>query len=175
MKQFLFISAAIAYVVTGLVGTKTYAYVDTESLDGTIGRLMVPLILFSVLVAAAFFYGFIKAFPGGFARQKKIGRIAIPIAIALVSFAINRGLVMICNSSLGKQETFDISGRVTDRWSERDSRRSRSYYVVVDDTVSRKQYRFRTGKYVYDNFDSYSEFSRKFTTGSLGIIYREEL
>lgn len=173
MKQVLFILALIAYLIIGLVGLATHAYVDTASLNGAVSRLMVPLILFSLVIAAAFFYGFIKAFPKGFERQKTIGKIAIPIVFALLSFAINRGFVMIWNTSLGKQQTFYISGRVTDKWWER-SRRSKRYYIAVQDTVTGKYYEFKTRKSIYDNFESYSEFSLKFTTGSLGIIYREE-
>lgn len=173
MKQVLFILAVIAYLIVGLVGLATHAYVDMVSLDKAVSRLMVPLILLSLVMAAAFLYGFIKAFPRGFANQKRLGKIALPIVFAILAFAINRGFIMIWNTSLGKQETFYISGHVTDKWWEK-SRRSKTYYIAVQDTVTGKRYEFKTRKSIYDNFESYSEFSRKFTTGSLGIIYREE-
>lgn len=173
MKVLFFVVIGLYFIIT-LIGTWHWDYLDVGTRDGFYADNRGLLILIALVTGTALFLWFKALFPKGWRKQKLMGKMLIPVMFTLLSFALNRQLVLAINNNTGRQEDTMIQGQLTKMYTEK-MRRGYDYYVVVTDTVTFAQYKLRLSKEAYNALRYTNYFRKNFKTGSLGIIYRKEI
>lgn len=175
MKVLFYLSALI-YAVTGYVGALNPMYVETESVDRCLGRLLPLLIGCAVVIAAGYFVWFRKVFPKGYEKQRIAGKIAIPIIFACLSLAFNVGFIKLYNRSFGIQTPVLIKGHIIEKTIKKERKRRKSYLVTIYDSGKTVNYKIEVKRTAFDQLENVgTSFKKEFIIGSLGMIYRKDI
>lgn len=175
IKKIIFIGVILLYGCITIIGGATNAYMEYGGTGRMIGRYIFPMLGLSILTGFLIAYFFPKVFPNGWGTQKTAGKVAMVIVFFLFSFGLSISCFLLLNAKTGTRKNFMINGILVDKWMFKGRRGSRSYYIKVTDFDSNQTYTFRVNKHVYlnANFDG-RLFSKEFTRGSLGVIYRKQ-
>ena len=174
MKLIFFLSIAL-YLTLAIFGAVDRDYIDVQKKKQFFDSILIYLILVSVIIGGAYFIWFTRVFPKGFTNQSMIGKILLAVAFIVLSFALNRGALVTCNTFDGGRETVMIQGIVLDKYLTK-HRRSTSYYLVIADTLNRERIKLAVSKRVYNSgIELNQSFTKEFRVGLLGIIYRNKI
>lgn len=113
----------------------------------------------------------VKAFPALWQQYRKFMYIAaVVLFIGIV--ILNTGYIRFVNCYMGEQKTVLIEGIITDKDKIRKRKGKRSRYIDI--AGNGKEYSFRVKSNAYNEAEIGAGFSKEFTIGSLGILYRED-
>jgi hypothetical protein len=170
-KLFLFLGVFLIYFILFIVGLKSNAYVDINTKDSILyKKYIVLLIVLSLVIGGGLLYWIMRIFEEY--PRKSLSYFFQLLGSAILSFVLNTGVLELCNFSIGRQESIMIQGHV--RWKNiKEKRGLDSYFVVVADTVTYDEYKFKVDEETYKSIELGEIFVKEFKTGSLGIVYRK--
>lgn len=172
----IFIAVWVLYFAAGLSGFVSTGYQEIESRARFFNDALIWLVLITLAVVGLFHFFLIRVFQKSYKKTTIGNKIGIGIIASVLALFANKGTCLIINSTVGKQEKFLIQGYIESKYYEKSSKGSKSYYVILRDTVSNTSYEFGLNRDIYALLeDEGDHISKEFTIGSLGIIYRSEL
>ncbi|MEP7375192.1 MAG: hypothetical protein ABI675_17465 [Chitinophagaceae bacterium] len=173
-KGIFFISFVILYVSLCVWGFTAIFYVEVKSLDAAVDRFLLLRILISIVTGPGLYLSGMWLFAPRYLVKWK-GPFLGSLLIFLLSFLLSKGILQWYNAHIAIQNEFSISGDVTAKEIEKNSKGGRSYRIIVYDPSLRKHFYFKVKEEVYGYFQIRSPFKKQFRMGSLGVIYRRIL
>jgi hypothetical protein len=172
MKAWFFIALGF-YVLFAIIGARDAAYLDVETERNVFHGRLVLLILIALVTGLVFFFWFLRIFPKGWAQQKRIGKIFLPLIFPFLAFILGKQVMIFVNNYIGSQKAVSITGRVAGKYTEK-RRRGYDYFLLVMDTVRVKEHMLKVSAEAYEATLN-GHFNKQFKIGSLGIIYRRNI
>jgi|GEM_PF-1500833 len=148
-----------------LSGLPLYQYhVDTNAAYSLVFRYLAAPIGIGVLLLCA------RYLPGWRDPVKRVGSLLITLLLAAMAILVSGGYVTGFNAWVGKQETLELSGVITDLQVSH-SRVSTAYHVTFEDAKTEEVRRLGIGEEAYRRLAVGDVYSQRWNRGSLGLLY----
>jgi hypothetical protein len=175
MKVVFVLSVAV-YATLGIAGLCEPMYVDVNSNDWFLSKLLRVAFVIAIVVTALYFLWFSKAFPKEYKRQKILAGVGLYIVFVCISLSFNVGACKLYNRTLGSQKTLHVKGLIDQKLIEKKSKGRKSFFIIVTDTTSSAIWTLRVKQKAFEESGNEGAlFNKEFMIGSLGIIYRKDL
>jgi hypothetical protein len=168
------------YLVFGIYGIATNQIVDTDSLGRfyqmPAAKIMLMVISLCLLVLSIFLGRSI-----GIKAKEDLSKVLKFVLFGLIYlfaivlfYASGTGILEIVNAEYGPQKDLIVKGIVLNKYTETGSKNSKSYFMVIDDSLQDKMYHLQVNKQMYQNNNKGSRYIKVFKIGSLGLIYKHD-
>jgi hypothetical protein len=173
MKKILFVSSLVVLIIICAFTFYNHTIYDVKSRHDFFNRNIILLLGISLLLAAIYFYLFVKLFPKGWSVQRKAGKVLIPIVFFLVAIGVSRGILLSLNQWLPAKTTEHYEGRVMWHEMKKTTKGVRSYFITLF-TLGQPNREIEVRGRIFDQYGPGSQFKTTFYTGALGVTYTRE-
>ena len=172
----VFVLSIIVYATLGIAGLFEPMYVDVNSNDWFLRKLLPIAIAIAVVVTALYFFWFSKVFSKEYKKQRVLAGIGFYIIFVCISLSFNVGFCKLYNRTVGSQKPVYVKGLIHQRVINKGSKGRESFFITVTDTIGNATWYLRVKKKAFEESGNEgASFDKQFMIGSLGIIYRKDL
>ena len=171
-KLFLFL--LLIFSATGVLGMYGPAYWERSGGQQLFRQYWFIQLLLTLGIGGSVIYYLPRIFTRFWAALQTWRKGVLIVVVFIVIFAFTMGSFKFINVSIGRVEV-PVKGVIYRKWKVQ-HRRSIDYFLVIQDTVHRKQYEFEVRRQVYELVGNPGDaFSNTFYRGCFGVVYRHDI
>ena len=170
----LFILLLLIFSATGVLGLYGPAYWERSGGQQIFRQYWLIQFFLTAVIWSLVIYYMPRIFTRFWESLQVWRKVVLIVAVLVAIFGLTLGSFKFINVSIGRNE-LPVKGIIYSKWKVR-KKRSFDYYLIIQDTVHRKQYEFEVRKQVYDLAGNPGDaYSNMFYKGCFGVVYRHDI